>query len=144
MKVLLLLLALALPAISQSLPDISKFEFVGTSDGGKIGAFVNRKDAKRDGPYATFDGLLGVLSDGTHEIEPDNFIISTFRANCTTNAFAINHTKGIIDGKVIDRDEEPSTNVAEKGLLVYSVIRRVCDGPNLKDLSAPKAAVKYE
>ena len=137
MKITLLILFLALffvyPVCAQEkqvpLPDLTKFQLIATANEGKIAALADIKDADANGSTVTFNALLAPVVevvDNSPRLDTENFIVSAFRADCGTKAFAVTHSSGRSYGKSFDHDEEPNTNVAPKGSLIWRVIDEVC------------------
>lgn len=134
MKILapiLFVLLFAISGLSQTLPDISNFRSIGTTEAGPftIAFYVNPKSVKRDGEYVLFDGMLSPLlgtDDDKWIADPDNWIISGIYASCTTKAYSFRESYGMTDGKPFKKPRDPNTNIAEKGTPIFRAIEYAC------------------
>jgi hypothetical protein len=126
-KTLLLILALSLTTISQSVPDLSKFAFVGTNKEKSVAALVHTES--RDAGKVLFTGMLAHIVEYRGDmpvLDPNNYSLSVIFADCTTKAYAFRSSKGLEAGVPYSKDFNPNTNVAIKDSFMDKAIDTAC------------------
>ena len=132
LKTLIVVLLLSMVGVSQipdkaPLPSLDNFESLGEKDlaGETFGFFVNKKDAVRKDATVSFEGLLARMIDDS--LDPTDWSITTFKANCNDYSVSLVKISGIVKGKQGSYVFPPNSRKPDKDSAIYKAIIQVCE-----------------
>lgn len=100
-------------------------EFVGTAGGRAF--YID--SPVRNGVNVSYIGITAKiinLPDGTKMLDKDNYLISSFLANCHTYEWSQSHYSGVVDGKDVKGVFPATKNKAKQDQIIFEAINKAC------------------